>query len=299
MTEQIAWVNGDGAVVARSPAEEFSDSGDDIEIPREDLSRILSDALPAGVTIRFQDSIDALADDGDGVDVRFTSGERERFDLVFGADGLHSAVRRLTFGPERDYIRHLGLYVTLFDVPGESQPNGPSPAHNFPGRLASIGRFNGKALGAFIFRSELIDYDYHAPGAGKKILSDAYGGYASWKVPQLLEAALADGDLYFDSVSQIHMPAWHKGRIALLGDAAHCATLLSGRGTSLAFTGAYFLAEELERCGGDPAAAFPRYEARQRPYVTFAQDSAHYGGDVLVPATWEAITERNQSFQVR
>jgi len=297
MTERLVWVNSDGAVVGRSPAQEFSDSGDDIEIAREDLTRILFDALPHGVTIRFQDSIDALTGDGDGVDVRFASGSRERFGLVLGADGLHSAVRRLTFGPERDYLRHLGLYVALFDLPGEGQPGGPSPSYNFPGHLATIGRYRDKALGCFIFRSGLIDYDYHDLDAGKKILASEYTSHDSWKVPELLDAALADSELYFDSVSQIHMPAWHKGRIALVGDAAHCATLLSGRGTSLALTGAYFLAEELTRSDGDHTTAFQRYEARQRPYVTFAQDSANYGRDVLVPATWEAITERNQSFQ--
>jgi 2-polyprenyl-6-methoxyphenol hydroxylase-like FAD-dependent oxidoreductase len=300
MTEEIVWVNSDGAAVASSPAEEFTDSSDDIEIAREDLARILSGALPPGVTIRFLDSIDALADDGDGVDVRFASGSGERFDLVLGADGLHSAVRRLAFGPERDYLRHLGLYVALFDVPGEGQPDGrSSPMYNFPGHLAGIGRYRDKALGVFMFRSGLVDYDYHDPGAGKKVVAGEYAGHTSWKVPELLDAALADSELYFDSVSQIHMPTWHRGRIALVGDAAHCATLLSGRGTSLALTGAYFLAEELARSGGDPAAAFQRYEARQRPYVTFAQDSAHPNGDILVPATWEAITARNQSLQER
>jgi 2-polyprenyl-6-methoxyphenol hydroxylase-like FAD-dependent oxidoreductase len=299
LTEEIVWVNSDGATVARSPAEEFSDSSDDIEIAREDLARILSGALPPSATIRFQESIDALTDDGDGVDVRFASGNRERFGLVLGADGQHSLVRRLVFGPERDYLRHLGLYVALFDLPRESQPVRRSPMYSFPGHLAGIGRYRDKALGIFMFRSGLIDYDYHDLGAAKKIIAAEYADNTSWKIPELLDAALADSELYFDSVSQIHMPAWHKGRIALVGDAAHCATLLSGRGTSLALTGAYFLAEELERAGGDHATAFQQYEARQRPYVQFAQDSAHPNGDILVPASWEAITERNQGFQVR
>jgi 2-polyprenyl-6-methoxyphenol hydroxylase-like FAD-dependent oxidoreductase len=299
MTDQIVWVNSDGEEVAGSPEPEFTDSGDDIEIPREDLAHILADALPPSVSIRFLDSIDALADDGDGVDVRFASGRGERFDLVLGADGLHSVVRRLVFGPERDYLRHLGLYVALTDLPGEAWLGQHSPMYNFPGHLAGIGRFNNKSVGVFMFRSGLIDYDYdyHDPGAGQKILADAFAGHTAWRIPELLDAALADSELYFDSVSQIHMPSWHKGRIALVGDAAHCASLLSGRGTSLAFTGAYFLAEELTRSGGDHAAAFQRYHDRQRSYVTFGQNSAGFGADLLVPTTWEAITARNKSLQ--
>ncbi|MFB6678350.1 FAD-dependent monooxygenase [Streptomyces sp. NPDC056390] len=297
MAEHGVFVNADGSVAARLPVEEMSDSGDDIEIAREDLAHTLAAALPASTDIVFGDSVDALADDGDGVDVHFVSGRAERFDLVVGADGLHSVTRRLAFGPERDYLRHLGLYVALTDLPTEARVDRTSPLYNYPGHLASIARYKNKAFGVFLFRSGLLDYDYRDLDAQKKILLDAFAGHTEWKIPQLLDAVRADPEFYFDSVSQIHMPTWYRGRIALVGDAAHCAALLSGRGTSLALSGAHFLAEELEDAGGDHTVAFERYEQRQRPYVEFAQNSVTDGGELIVPSTQEAIDARNARLQ--
>lgn len=297
-TEQAMFVDGDGEVICRGPAEEFSDSADDVEIAREDLARILIDALPATTTIRLRESVDTLTDDGDGIDVRFASGDTGRFDLVLGADGQHSAVRKLAFGPEKDYVRHLGVYVGLAELPDEARTDQLNPVYNFPGHVAIILRCKDRALAYLSFRSDLIDYDYHDLDAQKKILIDAFADRTEWKIPRLLDAVRADPEFYFDSVSQIHMPTWHRGRVALVGDAGYCATLLSGRGTSLALTGAYFLAEELERSGGDHTVAFARYEARQRPYVEFAQASAgEQLSELSIPATWEAINARNERLQ--
>jgi 2-polyprenyl-6-methoxyphenol hydroxylase-like FAD-dependent oxidoreductase len=294
MTELLQFVDSDGEPVARIPMAEVSDSDDDIEIVREDLVRILADALPDTTIVRFGDSIEALTDDGDGVDVEFRSGRTERYDLVLGADGQHSAVRRLVFGPERDYLRHLGVYIALADLPAEAGPDRVSSMYNVPGRMAGIARFKDKALAVFMFRSEWLDHDHHDLDVQKATLIDTFAGHTSWKIPQLLDAARADPEFFFDSASHIHMLSWHHGRVALVGDAGYCAAFLSGRGTSLALTGAWFLAEELERCGTDHTAAFERYEARQRPYVTFAQDRVGQGRDRLIPATWEAIDTRNE-----
>jgi 2-polyprenyl-6-methoxyphenol hydroxylase-like FAD-dependent oxidoreductase len=294
MSELLQFVDSDGEPVARIPMAEVSDSDDDIEILREDLVRILADAVPDTAAIRFGDSIDSLTDDGDGVDVRFRSGRTGRYDLVVGADGQHSAVRRLVFGPERDYLRHLGVYIALADLPGEAGHDRVSSMHNVPGRMAGIARFTGKALATFTFRSEPLDYDYRDVDAQKEILVDAFAGHTSWKIPELLDAARADPEFYLDSASQIHMPSWHRGRVALVGDAGYCAAFLSGRGTSLALTGAWFLAEELDRFRGDHTAAFARYEERQRPYVTFAQERVGQGRDRLLPASWEDIDARNE-----
>ncbi|GLY42887.1 oxidoreductase [Amycolatopsis sp. NBRC 101858] len=295
MTESGAFVDADGTVLATLPVAEISDSDDDIEIAREDLAAVLADALPADANVRFRESVAALTDDGMGVDVGFVSGRTERFDLVIGADGLHSAVRRLAFGPERDFVKHLGVYAAIADLPAEAGAGGLNPTYNFPGHMASIMRYRDRALAVFLFRSDPLDYDYHDLDAQKKILADAFAGHDEWRIPELIAAANADAELYFDSASQIHLPGWHRGRVVLVGDAAHAASGLSGRGTSLALLGTCFLAEELEE--DDLVAAFERYEARQRTYVRVAQASVVGGANLVVPVTWEDIAARNARFQ--
>ncbi len=297
MSESSQFVDGDGEPVARVPVAEISDSDDDIEILREDLVRILADALPEAVAIRFDDSIQTLTDYGGDVRVRFDSGRTGRYDLVLGADGQHSAVRELVFGPEQDYLRHLGVYFALADLPGEAWSDGANSIYNVPDRLAGIFRYGGRTVAVFQFRSEPLDYDRHDLDAQKRIVFDAFAGYRSWKIPRMLDAVHADPEFFFDSASQIHLPSWHRGRVVLVGDAGYCPAFLSGRGTSLALTGAHFLAEELGWCGDDHTAAFERYEARQRPYVTFAQESVNGGRSHLLPATWAAIAARNKRLQ--
>jgi 2-polyprenyl-6-methoxyphenol hydroxylase-like FAD-dependent oxidoreductase len=201
------------------------------------------------------------------------------------------------FGPEDDYLRHLGVYLALADHPGEAQSEGANSIYNVPRRMAGIFRYKGKAVAVFQFRSEPIDYDHHDLDAQKKILIDAFAGYRSWRIPELLDAARADPAFFFTAASQIHLPSWQRGRVVLVGDAGYSPAFLSGRGTSLALTGARFLAEELERCGNDHTAAFARYEARQRPYVTFAQGRVYTGRDRMLPTTWAAIAARNKALQ--
>ncbi|MGV9798192.1 FAD-dependent monooxygenase [Mycobacterium sp. NPDC003449] len=296
MSESSRFVDADGAPVARVPLAD--NDSDDIEILREDLVQILADALPDAVKIRFGDSIRALADDGD---VGFASGRTGRYDLVIGADGQHSAVRGLVFGPERDHLRHLGVYFALANLPGDAWSDDANSIYNLPDRMASIFRYKAKTVAVFQFRSRPLDYDHHDPDAQKRILYDTFAGYRSWRIPELLDAVRADPEFFFDAASQIHLPTWHRGRVVLVGDAGYCPAFLSGRGTSLALTGAQFLAEELERCGtaelADLTAAFERYEARQRPHVTFAQAIVDRGRDHLLPATWADIAARNTRLQ--
>ncbi|TDQ47980.1 FAD-dependent monooxygenase [Actinorugispora endophytica] len=297
MTESTRFVDSDGEPVGRIPVARISDSDDDIEILREDLMRILADALPDTAAICFEDSIGALAESGDGVSVRFASGRTRRYDLVVGADGQHSAVRRLVFGPEEDYLRHLGVYIALAALPDGTRSEDVNSIYNVPGRLAGTFWYKDKAVAVFQFRSEPLAYDRHDLDAQKKIVIDTFADHQSWRIPELLDAVRADPDFFFDSASQIHLPSWHRGRVVLVGDAGYSPAFLSGRGTSLALTGARILAEELDRCGGDHTAAFERYEARQRPYVTFAQDSVDGGRERMLPTSWSAIAARNEALR--
>ncbi|MGK5680116.1 FAD-dependent monooxygenase [Actinoplanes sp. URMC 104] len=293
MTARTRFVDAAGTVLAELPGDEVGDSEDDIEIPREDLAHILHAALDPATLLIFGESIQELHDDGDGVAVTFLSGREDHFDMVVGADGMHSLTRRLIFGPEREYLRHLGFYVALTNLPAERGGEPGNPILNWPGHMIGITRYRDVALGVMNFRSGWIDYDYHDLEAQKQILLDAFAGHHEWQVPAILDAVRDDPELYFDSVSQIHMPGWHQGRVVLVGDAAHCASGLSGRGASLAITGTWFLAQALRAHPTDLAAAFRDYEDNQRPHVTRAQASAGPGGDLVVPATQADLDMRN------
>ncbi|WP_019971401.1 FAD-dependent monooxygenase [Mycobacterium sp. 141] len=295
MSQQSVFVDADGQVTAQLPwtSRVVSDSDDDIEIAREDLANILADALPSNVALRMSDSVTSLSEVDEGVDVVFSSGGTGRFDFVVGADGLHSTVRRLTFGPESEYVHHLGCYIAIADLPS-GKVSGVSTIYNYPDHMVGAMGYKDTGLAVFLFRSEPLDYDYHDIDQQRNILADAYAGHTEWRIPELLEAAEGDPELYFDSASQIHMPCWHRGGVVLIGDAAHAASGLSGRGTSLALTGADFLAEEVGRSGRDLAAAFKAYESRQRPYVQAGQAIPDGGGLALtLPDSWEAIHARN------
>lgn len=295
MTEETKFVDRSGAVVASLMMQEINETSADIELPREDLMIILRRALPEQVDLRFEESIAMLVDDGDQVAVTFTSGREATYDIVVGADGVHSTVRRLVFGPETEFSEPLGVYVALADAPGQVTPGDTRVTEilNLPGRFAGVARYNDKALAVFEFRSDPIDYDYHDLAAQKRILAETFAGLEDWKVPELIETAQHDPELYFDGIVLIHMPTWHRGRVVLIGDAAHCATPMAGRGTSLALLGAWTLTEELARHGENLEAAFGAYEQRQRPHATAAQEFARGGADLVVPDTWEAIEARN------
>jgi 2-polyprenyl-6-methoxyphenol hydroxylase-like FAD-dependent oxidoreductase len=293
MSERIQFVDASDRVVAELPAEEVNDSADDVEIPREDLVTILRAALPTTTPLVFGESVTELHDDGAGVDVHFASGASDRYDLVVGADGMHSATRRLTFGPEHQFLRHRGFYTAIATLPTDTD-RGSNSMFNLPGRLVGITGYGDKSLAVFIFRSPWLDYDYRDLDAQKRILADAFSGHREWRIDELLDGARNDPELYFDSVSQIDMATWHRGRVVLVGDAAFCASPLAGRGTSLALTGAWFLAEALRDHAGDVERAFTQYERMQQPHVLRAQATAVPGGDVLAPATLAAIDARNR-----
>jgi 2-polyprenyl-6-methoxyphenol hydroxylase-like FAD-dependent oxidoreductase len=287
-TEGIAFVDVRGRRRAHVDPGVFAEpGGQDIELERADLVTLLYDASKNDADYRFENSIATLEQDDGGVDVTFVRGGPERYDLVVGADGTHSTVRRLVFGEEAQFLRHMGLYGSILPADPALGKENWGLMYNSPGKIAGVYRYHGKADAVFMFRSPELSYDYHDLGQQKKLLIDAFAG-EGWHVPALLDGVRAADDLYFDSVNQIHMPTWTSGRVALVGDAAYCASPLAGMGTTLAMVGAAVLADALA------ADELDRYEREHRPLVAKAQAGVSRGVGMLVPATKGAIWRRNQ-----
>jgi 2-polyprenyl-6-methoxyphenol hydroxylase-like FAD-dependent oxidoreductase len=266
----------------------------EVEIMRGDLVAILHEATGDDVEYVFKDSIRTLQQDGDGVTVTFESGATRRFDLVIGADGMHSAVRRLVFGPEEWYLRYLQHYFAFAAADPALGADRWMTIYNLPGKMAGVYR-SGNHTGAkayLMFRQpEPLAYDHSDIEQHKRLLDEAYADVSSWHVPQLLAGVLADPELYFDSLSQVNMPSWSSRRVTLVGDAAHCASPVSGSGAMLAMIGAYRLAGELSARPGDHVAAFARYEEGHRPLVERSQANLFTG--IIAPKTRARIWARN------
>ncbi|MEO6979174.1 MAG: FAD-dependent monooxygenase, partial [Mucilaginibacter sp.] len=258
----------------------------ELEILRGDLANVFYEATKDNTEYIFDDSITAMQQTAMGVEVAFNKVEPRKFDLVIGADGLHSNVRALAFGDEARFLHHLGIYFAIFTTPNFMDLKDMAGLYyGTLGRRTGIfsARQDTEARASFYFASPAFDYNYRDINAQKDFIRDRFKG-EEWQIPQLLKYMDSAPDFYFDSVSQIRMDRWSDGRIALLGDAGYCASPMSGMGTGMAVVGAYILAGELSKADGDYAAAFARYEERMRPFVTAAQKMAE-GAEWFVPTT--------------
>ena len=229
-------------------------SGRHVEVMRGQLAAILYEATRGDVQYLFEDSIQTIVQEPDGVAVTFARAPADRFDLVIGADGLHSIVRRLVFGPEDRFRRFLGGYLAGVALPNHLGLQGRMLVWNAPGRLAAIYPVHGTTMarGGFLFRRrEELLLDYRDVEGQKQILHHIYGR-DGWQVPRLLAEMDAADDFYFDSISQIVMDSWTKGRVTLVGDAGYSPGPAVGGGTSIAMVGAYVLAQELTRSRSRP-----------------------------------------------
>lgn len=294
------FVDFKGQAVAELPVEMANDSVDDIEISREALINVLHSRIGTATDFVYGDWPVSVTEDGAGVAVAFASGRNDRYQIVVGADGIHSSIRKLVFGPESIFRKHLGVYYAIVDLPtGTKNIVNESRTYNCPGGMVGINDYGDRAFGVFAFRAPERDYDYRNTAAQKGLLIEAFDNEQGWHVPFLLDAVSDAEDIYFDSVSQVHMPRWSHGRFVLVGDAAHAASLFSGRGTSLAMMGAAILAEALTESGHEPSAAFERYETRLRPAVQKAQEGVSEARDFMVPETQAGIDQRNLRFPLK
>ncbi|HZE39801.1 MAG TPA: FAD-dependent monooxygenase [Stackebrandtia sp.] len=295
----LVFVNSDGKTSARVRMSAF-DEPSDVEIMRGDLAAILHEETRGDCEYVFDDSIAALHPGDRGVDVDFVGGDSRRFDLVVGADGLHSHTRGLAGLTNPAIFRHWGLYFAIAALEGRRFGRERSVVlHNSPARVAGIySSGNHDIEGAFfLFHADLASFDYRDTQRQRQLLRESFAS-EGWRVPELVEEAVASDTYYMDSVTQVRMPRWSRGRVVLLGDAAYCATLLSGSGASLALQGAKVLADALIAADADPAAAFARYEQRFRPTVVKRQKQVGVSAAMLMPRTAAGIWVRNRFCQL-
>ncbi|WP_024800052.1 FAD-dependent monooxygenase [Nocardia sp. BMG51109] len=269
-------------------------TGGDVEILRGDLAELLCARTAGRCEYVFGDSITELTETERGVRVRFERAPARGFDLVVGCDGIHSAVRRLAFGPERDYVRHLGYYYCLAGAPGwggdpERRERTVSHAWNEPGLLAVRG--GAKASQMYMFAAPELDCDRKDIAAQRRIVTEKFSGMGGG-VPGMLAQLEELDDFYLDSLGQVRMKGrYTAGRVALVGDSAYGNTL-GGFGTGLAVVGAYVLAGELAAAAGDHTAAYARYDEIMRRYAKIAGNSN--AGHFLAPKTAWGIRARNR-----
>ncbi len=272
------------------------EEGHDVEIPRGELVEALYGTVRDEVEFVFDDSVDTLTDHESGVDVTFRSGLRRGFDLVLGADGLHSRTRELVCGPERRFHHYLGYCFTIFTVPNTLGLSHEALIWNAPGRAAALYavRDSGELHAFLTFARPRPPYETLRDPAARRELVAATFADDGWEIPGMVAAMHRAPDPFFDTVSQIRMPRWSSGRTAFLGDAAHAPSFLTGQGSSLALVGAYLLATSLAAHHGDHTAAFAAYERDARAFVERNQAQVGTGDAALFPTTAEGLERRNQ-----
>jgi 2-polyprenyl-6-methoxyphenol hydroxylase-like FAD-dependent oxidoreductase len=289
--DSMAFIDGRGRLIRRLPMQDFAGyPGDSIELPRGDLARALFDAARPKIELRMHDSIASLRQDAAGVDVEFERGASARFDLVVGADGLHSNVRAKAFGSESEFVHHAGLYVATLPLEREVADRREVTMFNAPARSLTIHPSKRSPLAAFIFWGAQGLANSHDLVAARLRISELYRD-DGWLVPEVL-SCLDQNDFWFDAVSQVRIARWSNGRVVLLGDAASSISLFGG-GSSLAIQGASALAEAIAAHPTDPALALESYERAHRPRVMAAGRGMHRMASLLVPRTRLGLGFRN------
>jgi 2-polyprenyl-6-methoxyphenol hydroxylase-like FAD-dependent oxidoreductase len=255
-----------------------------VEIMRDDLSQIYFDAGRDDVEYVFGDEITGITPEGD---VAFASGPSRRFDIVVGADGLHSGVRQLIFGPEAGHTRFLDRYLAVLSVPKSIAREGDLLTYLDVDRLAGIYTADhlDDARVVFIFRTPAPLTVGHRDTAGQKAALESRFASMAPEVDRWLSELDAGGAFYFDSITQLSLTSWSRGRVTLVGDAGYCPGPAVGGSTSLAVLGAYVLAGELHKAGDDFAAGFAAYERVMSEPVQRSRTFARNVSVHLVPSS--------------
>ena len=294
--EEVREVNGNGKRAGAFPVRALKGltGGRFTSLPRSDLSAIVFDALGDQVETIFDDSITDIEDLGEHVRVHFERTPPRTFDLVIGADGLHSQVRQLVFGEDARFERYLGLKVAAFVAAGyRPRDELVYVTHTDVGQ--QVGRFamrDDRTMFLFIFTDPTPDIPADLRGQKARLRERFWS--SGWECLDILAALKAVDTLYVDRVSQIQMDRWTHGRVALVGDAACCVSLLGGQGSALAMTAAYILAGELKWAAGDHRAAFARYHERLGAFIAAKQQAAVRLSTFFAPTSRFRLLLRNQ-----
>ncbi|MET7773117.1 FAD-dependent monooxygenase [Nocardia sp. NPDC005366] len=288
----MLYVDAAGKPTLRMPADLFEGKGAvaDIEITRGDLNQVLLDALAeaGGADYRYGEWITDIRQDEAGTEVTFASGTVARYDIVIGADGLHSTTRELVFGPERECSTYLGGYVSFFTMPtpADVEPHWFS-MHSLVGATAVGIRPDAdpETCKAIVFVRGPADPALRRDvAAQQRLIRERLAG-GGWHCEAVLAAMTDAPDFYFDELARIELPTWSRGRVVLLGDAGYCGSPLTGQGTAMALVGAYLLAGEITAHTTDHHRALTSYEDRLRPFVATAMELPPGGLKAITPST--------------
>lgn len=261
---------------------------------RGELEQVLFERQPVPLPVCFGASVESIEQRENGVTARLTNGQEVRCDVLIGADGLHSRVRKLVFGDEKQFLRFLGFYTAAYILPS-AVPGMRTDEFRIvtvPGKQAGVYPIRGGRTATYFVHRADIGVENFSRASAEEELRRVYGGLG-WVVPELLNRMPDAGDIYFDSVSQIVMSSWHKGRVVLVGDAAWCVSLLAGQGASMAVGGAYVLSEELSKSAHDIPAALAAYEGRVRAAVEKKQASGRNIARWFVPESEFGLSLRD------
>jgi 2-polyprenyl-6-methoxyphenol hydroxylase-like FAD-dependent oxidoreductase len=298
----IDFLDVNGTPIARLPAQAGagSEQQSEYEIERDTLLQMMFEAVEGDVEFLFDDRVTRMEESEDDVAVTFKSGTQRSFSLVFGCDGNHSSVRKLHFGEETLYSHSLQNYFSIVIVDKLLIKEDTAQMYNTPGKAMMLNAYNNKTDIIFCFHSEAeIPYSYRDQQEQKNIILQQFRD-VGWRASELLEETVRSGNFYFDKMCQIRMPSWTKGRVALVGDAAYCASPAAGMGGSLAIIGATALADAFTNHPADFAAAFQEYNENLRPFVEDVQAQAvNFGIEMFVPSSKEALQKRNAHLGLR
>jgi 2-polyprenyl-6-methoxyphenol hydroxylase-like FAD-dependent oxidoreductase len=259
---------------------------------RSGLEQVLYDALPKSVSVRFATQVQSIQESEHEAHIEFTDGSEESVDLVVVAEGLRSHLRRHVFGKDTAFEKYLGYYVASFTVPNTTQENGFFNVYTLPEKqiwVYDIGEGNMSVT--YVFKST-TEFGRLAHDKVVELLNETFSDFG--EIGETTLSLLAGAtDFYFDSVSQIELPEWSKGRVAFLGDSCQCVSLISGQGSSLAMAGAYILSQELAESNGDFKQAFRRYQAKMQPEIQRKQAIARRFAKSFIPSSKLGIYSRN------